>query len=893
MKQAPTLFSERLFRLLVRSLPKAHRRRFGEDMVRMFREGMHRRWSYFFRACWDVLGAAVHLHLEGMRRTPLSRTPSRIPHKKGTSMFSNWLFDCRQALRSIGRSPGFAVMATLMLGIGIGATVTAFSVIHTVMLRPLPFHRPQELVQLWESNPDKGWDHQTAAPANYLDWLKRNQVFTDIAAYSSFGQVAVERDGGATMVGDGNATGNLFRVLGVQPYLGRLFRPEETWNTAQPVVVLGYPYWKSQFGGDREVIGKTLRLNGAEHEIVGVAPPGFRMFDANPELWRPFRWDPAVFGVAVWTRRAHWIHPVARLKTGVGIQQANDDLIAIMTQLEQEHPETNIHMMAGATPLRQFIAGDTALPLTLLMAAVASLLLIACANTANLALVRALNRSRDLAMRRALGAGRRRLIGMLVTESAALALVGGAIGLGTAQLAVRYLRESGPEGVPRLWELQIGIESIVFCVAVAFASVLVFGVLPAWAASREDLLQGLRSGGEKGARSGSKTASRLRLILAGLQVGLSVAVVLAAGMVSKSFLNLRSVDAGFNPENAVSFKAAVPSGYNVPRAIDFYNRLIDRIEAMPGVDSAAAISELPIRDSTWSTNGYVEGGGEHAFVQTVWHRTVTAGYFSHFGKVVEGRDFDSTDVLNSARVILVNEAFARAVGAPSLIGLRMKTAKPDEEGTWRRIVGIVGDQKHASLREGAVPQIYEVYAQDPRNDMAIVAKVSTPGEGLLSTMRTAVAEIDPATPIFDAESLDRVLADAVARDRFLMIVCSLFAGASLLMAVLGVFSVTAFALGQRTFEFGVRTALGAQPQDLVRLGLSFGWRTILVGIAAGLAASAVFSGTLTTLLYGVSPFDPLSFLMVPLLLAAVTLTACLLPARRASRVDVRTMLVSE
>ncbi len=893
----------RLFRFWLRAFPPGHRQRFGAEMTLMFQDGMgeqgsaRRRCGYLLKALFGLLANGFVLRAQGWRRRNsgfADPPPMRFsPHsKKGLHLMLGSLpTGLRFALRGLMRTPGFALVALFTLTLGIGANTAIFSVLNSVLLRPLPFERPHELVQLWESNPLKGWERNSAAPANFLDWKQQSTVFQDVAAYFGPGFITWSADGEVSQIVRASATGNFFSLLGAKPVAGRLFRDEETWQSENSGAVLSHGFWLRHFGGDPEAVGKNLILNGSPVEIVGVLEAGFRVHDADADIWLPSQWNPQVIGVAVWTRRAHWIRPIARLKPGVTLEQASAELELIAKRLEKEYPETNTQMGAGLTPLHEWVVGESRATLWVLMAAVGAVLLIACANVANLLLARGSARYREMAIRGALGAGRARLFVQMLGESLMLALLGGLLGLGLAWAAVAALKAAAPPDLPRIWDVGIDGNVLLFCLAVALATAVFFGLAPAWSSTRTDLRSALHEGGRQmGSGLGQ---GRLRGALVTAEVALSLMLVIAAGLLLRSLMELRSVDPGFNPRNLLTFNLSLPgSRYNAAQAVAFCDQLVGRLSGLPGIRLAAAASALPLAGGTWTADSTIEGQEE--YVREFRHRSITPEYLETMGvTLVKGRNFLETDVGGSQGVVIINEAFARRFEHAEPLGHRIKLTKPDRDSPWLTVVGVVADEKFERLDEAAPIQVYQPHSQRGERFMRVVLR--SDGDPLLlsDTVRAEVAALDPEIAPFSFRSMAQIISNVLAQERFMAQLVGMFAALALLLASVGVYGVLAYSVSRRTQEFGVRMALGAGKADLLGMVLRQGMSTVGLGIVLGMAGAVAFNRILAGVLFQVSTTDPRTFALVAGALAAVALAACYLPAQRACRVDPNAALRTE
>ncbi len=796
--------------------------------------------------------------------------------------------DVRYALRGLRRNPGFAGAAVLVLALGIGANTAIFAAVNAVVLEALPFAHPDRLYMLWEENPELGWHQQTAAPANFLDWKAGVPAFEDVAAYSDYGQHRILTGAGdPQMLMTGPVTGNFFSVLGVEPALGRTFRPEETWKGAEPVVVLSDRLWKARFGGDPAVLGRSVRLDGAAYTVVGVMPPSFSFPSEATDLWVPWRWDPASRG-AVFFRQAHWIRVIGRLAPGATASQANAQLQAVATRLKGEYPETNRYMGAGMTPLHRFLVGDTRTPLLVLLGAVGLLLLIACANVANLLLVRAAGRQREVAVRAALGAGRLRLVRQVMTESLVLSALGGGSGLLLGWVGTRVLERMQPEGLLRTHHFGLDARVAGYILAITTVSGLLFGLAPALWTRGAGTAASLREGGRSGGAGRTTRALGSGLVVA--EIALAVLLVTGAGLLVRSYQRLLDVDPGFQPHGllAVSFGLPETKYDSGDRISAFFGSLLERVHALPGVEDAALTSRVPLEQGGYTSNYSVQGRGPDDYGSEVVHRRVSPEYL-HTMRVplLKGRFLTDADRRGAENVVVINEALAReAFPGQDPIGQRICEDKhPDSTSVWRTIVGVVGNERQLGVATPPRIEVLAPFYQDRDSYMTLMVRATGDPSALLPSIRSAVAELDPDLPLSDVRTMDAVRADSLARERFLMTLLLAFAAIALTLAVVGVYGVTAQAVRQRTQEIGVRMALGAKSRDVLRLMMLHGARLAALGVAIGLGSALVASRAIRALLYDVAPDDALTFGSVAVVLGVASLVASWLPALRASRTD--------
>lgn len=800
------------------------------------------------------------------------------------------LLDLRYAARMLLKQPGFAMVAVITLGLGIGANTAIFSVVNGVLLRPLPYREPERLVALWETKTTAGQEpnnRNEVALGNFLDWRAQQSVCEEIGAltYTSLnltGLAEPERIQGAVV------TTNLFQVLGVQPITGRSFLPEEENPASARAVIISHGLWQSRFGADATLVGKTLTLNGNQHTVVGIMPPAFELqFPTSREIdmWVPMRIDASNAN-----RQSHYLYVLGRLKPEIGVEQAKEGMTVLASQLEQQYPQTNADRGANVISLHRQLVGDVRSYIEVLFAAVGFVLLIACANVANLLLARVAARHKEIAIRTALGASRLRLVRQLLTESLLLSVLGGLLGLLLAFWGIDFLVALTPSDVPRLSE--VGVHGPVFAwtFAVAIITGVLFGLAPALGASKSNLNESLK---ESGRSTASPGRARLRNLLVVSEMALALVLLIGAGLMIRSFMRLQQVNPGFEPRRLLTMNVLLPAQkYREKQQINtFFDQLFERIRAVPGVEGVGGIDPLPLSDSNATTGFVVEGGPVLAVADRpeVGERTVTPAYFEAMRiPVHRGREFTSRDREDTPRVVIINEALARRFWpGEEAIGKRVgfKATSPQ---VWHEVVGIVGDVKHQRLDADPKPEVYFAYQQYPDRFMSLVVRTSSDlmePAALTTAVRDQVLAVDPNQPVFDIKTMDERVSKAVAPSRFIMLLLGFFAGLALILAAVGIYGVISYSVTQRTHEIGVRMALGAEGRDVLRLVVRQGMTLALAGIAVGLVGAFALTRLMSGLLFSVSSTDPLTFTLISLLLMGVALAACFVPARRATRVD--------
>jgi putative ABC transport system permease protein len=801
-----------------------------------------------------------------------------------------FLQDLRYGFRMLVKRPGFTVIAVLALALGIGANTAIFSVVNAVLLRPLPYKDPQRIVAVWETNPQLGAEMRNrneVAMGNFLDWRAQNQTFERMGALT-YANANLTGGGEPERLQSMVVTTDLFDVLGVQPALGRSFRPEEE-NVASPrVVVLSHGLWQRRFGADPTVVGRTLTINGNQVTVVGVMPQGFQLqfpTSMQVEMWLPMRIDPAA---TVEARNFHYLYVLARLKDGVSLEQSQAGMNSIAGQLQQQYPETNAGKGAHVVSLHKQLVGNVQPYLYVLFAAVGFVLLIACANVANLLLARVAARHKEVAIRIALGASRWRLIRQLLTESILLASVGGLLGLLLAYWGIDLLVALTPGDVPRLNEIGLHAPVFIWTLLVSILTGVLFGLAPALQASKPDLNESLK---ESGRSSAGLERSRLRNLLVVSEVALALVLLVCAGLMIKSFMRLQQVSPGFEPKNLLTMNISL-SRQKYPeaqKANGFYNQLFERVRAVPGVESVGGIDPLPLSDSNGTTSFVVEGGPMLAQADRpeVGERSITPDYFQTMRiPILKGRAFTEQDRENTPRALIVNEALARRYWPnEEVLGKRLGFEDDASKQVWWEIVGVVGNVKHERLDAEAKPELFFPYGQSPRNFMSLVVRTSSDPSMMITGVRDQVLAIDKDQPVFDIKTMEQRLSKSVAQSRFIMLLLGVFSALALILAAVGIYGVMAYVVSLRTHEIGIRMALGAQSRDVLWMVVRQGMTLTLIGVAIGLVAAFALTRLMSSLLYGVTATDPLTFITVALVLSMVALLAIFIPARRATRVD--------
>jgi putative ABC transport system permease protein len=793
--------------------------------------------------------------------------------------------DLRYAVRQLVRSPGFTAVAVLTLGLGIGANTAIFSAVDGVLLRPLPYPDPDRILTIWGHHVSIG--RETASLPDFLDW-RQARSFSGMAAWASTA-FTVTGTGEPKVVSGAVVTPNYFRVLGVPIPMGRDFRDEEARGAAR-VVLLSQGYWQRAYGARRDVVGRQITLGGVPYTIVGVGAHGLAL-PTQVDIWAPLRTDTTL------GRRSDFLQVIGRLAPGATPETARAELTTIARRLEAEYPATNAGWGVELIGLQERIAGEIRPALLVFLGAVALVLLIACANVANLMLVRVAARERELTIRTALGASRRRLVRQLLTESALLALAGGVVGLGLAAWGVDALRAVEPGTLPRMQEVGLDARALAFALALSVVTGLIFGTVPAVRALGVDLHGRLAEGGR--ALSGARSAARTRTALVLAEVALASVLLVGAALLLRSFVGLQQVDPGVAVEGILTARVTLPrSGYDASaRQVAFADALLDRARALPGVNSAALGTGAPVDDGLPYWAFAVDGVDQPApeVVQDAVVYQTTPEYFHTFGMpLIRGRLFEEADRADRTPVAVVSEGLAqRYWPGRDPVGSRITFDDPSDSAAWMSIVGVVGDVRQGGAVSPAYPQIYVPFAQLP--DRSIVVSLRSGGNplALVAPLKRALAGVDPTLALSQVVTMEQRVASALARPRINALLLAAFAATALVLAALGIYGVIAYTVVQRTRELGIRVALGASAEAVLGMVMRQGMRPVLIGLALGLAAAAIGSRVLRSLLYGVSETDLATYAGVAVFLALVAVAASYLPARRAARSDPVQALRSE
>jgi len=804
-------------------------------------------------------------------------------------MNSDFAFDLRYAWRGLRRSPGFTAVAVATLALGIGINTAVLGVVNGVLLRPFPFPRADRLVAVREDAPEKGMLGMTASPPNFLDWRAQSRSFSDLAAYARSSD-PLTGPAEPEQVDYASTTGTFFSVLGVRPMIGRFYGAEECAAGKDHVAVLGHALWTRRFGGRADAVGSTIRLGGEPYTVIGVAPPELEFPLGTHDLWTPLDFGPDVEK----QRGAHYISVVGRLRDGVSLAAAETEMKGIAARLAAEYPDKNKGHTVSLLILKDQIVGKVRPALIVLTGAVALVVLIACANVANLLLARGARREREIAVRRALGASRARIVRQLLTESSLLAAAGTAAGVALASFADRLIVRFGPSGIPRLAEAGIDGTVLAATAAIAAGTALLFGLAPALRATTPNLTASLR----EAAPGASPTRRRLRDFLVAGEMALALLLLAGAGLLVKSFARLVHVDPGFRPDHVLTFDLTLDAKYKDPASrSSFYRSLLAELDRIPGVRASGAVFCAPLSRSNFSSSFTVEGAPvPKADEPSMKLRVVSPDYFSTMRiPLVAGRLFTDADRRGGQRVLLLTRSAARrfwprgdAIGKYLRMGAR--PVREDVEGT---VVGIVGDTRDESLSEQPEPAAFFPLDQVGVSGLTVVVRTAQRPESIGNAVRDSVRRADPDLPVVRMTTMEDVVSQSVSAPRFYAFLLAVFSIAALLLAAIGIYGVLSYAVAARTREIGVRIAIGARRRNVVGMVLAGAARLAAIGLASGLAAALLLTRLLSGILFGVKPFDPATYAAVSAILFAVALLAALVPARRASSVDPMTALRQE
>jgi putative ABC transport system permease protein len=799
----------------------------------------------------------------------------------------NALADIRYVFRLLAKTPGFTAAALLTLALGIGANASIFSVIDAVLLRDLPFEEPDRLVMVWEHNQQRQRNN-VVSPANFDDWRGQSASFESLVAFATE-QANLTGSGEPERLNVQLVSPGFFDMLGTRPFAGRALTPEDDAAEAAPVVVLSDGLWRRRFGSDADIVGSTIMLDGQAQTVVGVMPRDFHLTikeyantTGRADLWVPARLS------ALENQRGRFLTVAGRLKPGVAVEDARVEMEYVAARLREQYPQFNRNISTNVVPLRDQLVGNVRPALLVLSAAVGLMLLIACANVANLLLMRAATRRREIAIRSALGAGRLRVVRQLLTESLCLSVLGGLLGLVLALWGTDLLLALAPADLLGVADVHLDARVLAFTAAVSVATGFVFGLVPAVQASKVDLNSTLKESGRHG--TADRAAARLSRLLVVSEVALAVVLLVGAGLLLRSFMGLRSVDPGFRPEGVVTARVELPS-QSYPedsQQIGFFRSLLERVRAMPGVRSASAVSTVPFGGLGSRTRMWVEGRpapapGEEARTDV---SVIDPAYFETMSiPVLEGRTFTQHEAQAAAHVVVVSELLAREqFPNESAVGRRIRV-NMGSEPQFCEIVGVVGDVRHRSLEDPLHPMVYWPHPELVVSGMTVVIRADGDSGAVLPMVMGAVREMDPNLPVSSLRTLESWMSDSLARSRFTTTLLAIFGFVAFVLSVIGIYGVLSYAVALRTQEIGIRMALGARRSDVVGMVLRDGLRLAIPGLAVGIVAAVILNRFIASLLYGVEGTDAATYVAASVLFLGVAIVACTLPARRASSVD--------
>ena len=802
---------------------------------------------------------------------------------KGGGLIETFWQDVRYSARMLIKHPGFALIAVFTITLGIGANTAIFSIVNAVLLRPFPYQQPEQLVMVGEST--GGGGRNAVSYPNFVDWQHQNTVFDAVSVMRSNENYNLTGAGEPERLQGRLVSAGFFTILGIKPLLGRDFLPEDDRGGATPSVILSHAFWSRKFGNDTGVVGRQITLNNHAYTVVGVAPADFQ-FGLDADVSVPI-------GLSAQRFSARGADPgagvVARLKPNVSLQQAETDINLIYARLEQQYPESNTGRRATLTPLHEFFTGDVRQPLLILLGSVGLVLLIACANVANLLLVRASTRKREMSVRVALGASRGRVIRQLLTESLMLATIGAVLGTLLAHWGMKFIAHQLPDGIPRLNEANVDLRVLVFTVGVSLVIGLLFGLAPALQASRLNLTDALKEG-DRGSSGGRQ---RMRSVLVVGEVALTLTLLVGAGLLIQSFRRVLQVDPGFEPQNLLTMQisASNPDGHQV---VGFFNQLQENLRSLPGVKAVAISNGLPmgvVNRPVFFIEGQPrpEKGKEPGGIRY----TVSPDYFQTMGiDLVKGRTFTTHDTPTTPLTVVIDEALAQRFGNEDPIGKRLSQSSSGTPSY--EIIGVVRHVEQDNLDGSAIrtPQFYLSFNQLPAERwpgsvrrVNLLTRTDVEPASLASTVRDQIARLNKDQAVFNVKTMDQIVSQSLASRRFSMLLLSAFAIVALALASIGIYGMLSYAVAQRTREIGLRMTLGAQAGTVLRLVIGQGMKLALAGVALGLVTSLALTRTMKNLLFGVSATDPTTFVGIALLLSLVALLACWIPARRATKVD--------
>ena len=799
--------------------------------------------------------------------------------------------DVRYGVRMLLKAPSISIVATIALALGIGANTAIFSVVNAVLLRPLPFPNSETLMNVWETDSTRGYVRGSASYPNFVDWRDQRHSFEHMASYHNSDFILTGR-GESTRLQGAVVNADLFPLLGASPVIGRGFLPsEDNPGDTGRVVLLSQQLFQQRFNSDPNILNQSMVLDGKSYTIVGVMPAAFQFPVQNDpvELWTTVAVDREGEEPITQERGAHYMNVIARLKHGVPREQAQAEMTAISARLEQQYPDKDLHKSTRLEPTLEALVGDVRPALLILLGAVGFVLLIACANVANLLLARAMTRHKEMAIRSALGASRMRVIRQLLTESVILSLAGGALGLVLAVWWSDLLVALGKQNIPRA--LQVGLDWRVlgFTLLVSVLTGVVFGLVPAIHSSKTELTESLKEGGRTGSEGARR--NRIRGVLVVGELAIAVVLLVGAGLLIQSLWRLRNVSPGFDSQNLLTFVVGIPEvKYPTDKQEPFYRELVRRVESLPGVRSASSIIPLPLNGDAFVISFETEGRPvEKGNQPSADFFAIEEGYFKTLGvSILKGREFTERDNKTAPPVIIVNQAFAKKFfPGEDPIGKRIKPgiSTNSDKPAMREIVGVVSDVRNRNLSSELRAGYFIPAPQMPFNQMTLIVRTGNDPHSLITAVQNEVHAMDQEVPVFNIKTMEEYISATVATPRFNTTLLVIFAGVALILTIVGLYGVMSYSVAQRTNEIGIRMALGAQTGDVLRLIISQGFKLVLIGLGIGLVGAFAMTRVIASLLFGVTTKDPITFVAVAVLLALVALLACYIPARRATRLD--------
>jgi predicted permease len=844
----------------------------------------------------------AHLQLEAERNIERGMTPEMARYEAqrsfgnatmakeesrdmwGLRALETFFQDIRFGLRGLIKNKNFTIVAVLTMALGIGANTIIFSIVNTVLLRSLPYPTPDRLVRIEGDNPQKGINTSNVSVPDFVEWQKESQVFEYMSLFVS-GNALLTGEAETERVGAAAVSENMFALLGVSPEMGRVFTKEEMLEEDSTVAIISHGLWKRRFGSEQLILGKKINVNSRAVDVIGVMPAGFD-FPNEVDMWVPL-----IVDYVKEPRDNRWLQAVGRLKPGVSLEQAETQLDIISGRLSAQYVDTNSGWGVHLIEFHEFLIGDIRTPFNVLMGVVLFVLLIACANVANLLLARSASRQKEIAIRMALGATRLRLMRQFLTESFLLALLGGIAGLLLSYFSIDLLISISPTDIYRIKQVSIDGRVLAFTFVFSVLTGILFGIAPALQNSKPAIEHSLK----EGSRGLVKGRHQLRSTLVIAEVTLAIVLLVGAGLLLKTFLRLIEVDPGFNPENVLTMRIPLDrKKYEGPaKVVSFYQNLIERVESLPGVRSASAATNLPLRGGGFYVyKGVIPEGRQQTMEESInaSYCEITPGYFRSFEiPLIKGRFFNEQDTDQSSKVIIINESLARRVWPnEDPIGKRFKMWR-DEEGA-REVVGVVKDARLNGLDKEPESQMYVPHTQGSSPSMSLIVKTATDAVSFNTAVRETIRTLDKDVPVFSSKTMEQVVATSASSRRFNMLLVGIFASIALLLSAIGIYGLIFYSVSQRTQEIGIRIALGAARYDIFKLVIGHGMLLVSIGVIIGLLASLALTRVMSSLLYNVSSSDPVTYFGVAFMLLVVAFVACYLPARRAATVDPITAL---